>query len=134
MHSQNFLVRHGETQKGKPLAEKLASRDFSLDAPIDDNEELTHFDLLKETSPNQEEVLGEEEGKTILEKDVRVAMKRLNEKEEYVVKNRIMTDSPLTLQEIGSHLKLSRGRVRQIENEALKKLKKEITPRANLGT
>ena len=61
-------------------------------------------------------------------------MKRLNEKEGYVVKNRSMTDSALTLQEIGSHLKLSRGRVRQIENEALKKLKKEITPRANLGT
>jgi len=134
MHSQMFLVRHGETQKGKPLAEKMASRDLSLDAPIDDNQKLTHFDLLKETSPNQEEVLGEEEGKRILEKDVRVAMKRLNEKEEYVVKNRSMTDSLLTLQEIGSHLKLSRERVRQIGNEALKKLKREITPRANLGT
>jgi len=134
MHSQNFLVRHGETQQGETLAEKLASRDLSLDAPIDDNEELTHFDLLKETSPNQEEVLGEEEEKKILEKDVRVAMKRLNEKEEYVVKNRIMTDSALTLQEIRSHLKLSRERVRQIENEALKKLKREITPRENLGT
>jgi RNA polymerase sigma-32 factor len=82
---------------------------------------LIHFDLLKETSPKQEEVLGEEEGKRILEKDVRVVMKRLNEKEEYVEKNRIMTNSPLTLQEIGSHFKLSRGRVRQIENEALKK-------------
>jgi len=134
MRSQMFLVRHGERQKGKPLAEKLASRDLSLDAPIDDNQELTHFDLLKETSPNQEEVLGEEEEKKILEKDVRVAMKRLNEKEEYVVKNRSMTDSALTLQEIGSHLKLSRERVRQIENQALKKLKREITPRENLGT
>lgn len=61
-------------------------------------------------------------------------MKRLNEKEEYVVNNRIMTDSPLTLQEIGSHLKLSRERGRQIENEAFKKLKREVTPRANLGT
>ncbi|HEX9091267.1 MAG TPA: sigma factor-like helix-turn-helix DNA-binding protein [Anaerolineales bacterium] len=116
------------------MEQRMASRDLSLDAPIDDNQELTHFDLLKETSPNQEEVLGEEEEKKILEKDVRAAMKRLNEKEEYVVKNRIMTDSPLTLQEIGSHLKLSRERVRQIENEALKKLKREITPRASLGT
>ena len=60
-------------------------------------------------------------------------MKRLNEREEYVVKNRIMADSPRTLQEIGSHLKLSRERVRQIESEALKKLRKEITPRASLG-
>ena len=45
------------------MEQRMASRDLSLDAPIDDNQELTHFDLLKETSPNQEEVLGEEEEK-----------------------------------------------------------------------
>jgi len=61
-------------------------------------------------------------------------MKRLNEREEYVVRNRIVADSPLTLQEIGSHLKLPRERVRPIESEALKKLKREIAPRASLGT
>jgi DNA-directed RNA polymerase sigma subunit (sigma70/sigma32) len=61
-------------------------------------------------------------------------MKHLNQKEEYVIKNRIMFDSSLTLREIGNHLKLSRERVRQIESEALKKLKREITPRASLGT
>ena len=54
-------------------------------------------------------------------------MKRLNEKEVYVIKNRIMSEEPLTLQEIGDHLKLSRERVRQIESEALKKLKKEFS-------
>ena len=59
-------------------------------------------------------------------------MKYLSEKEVYVIKNRIMAESPLTLQEIGNHLKLSRERVRQIESEALKKLKKEINPRTNL--
>ena len=116
------------------MEQRMSSRDLSLDAPIDDDQELTHFDLLKETSPNQEEVLGEEEEKTILEKGVRVAMKRLNEREEYVVRNRIMADSPLTLREIGSHLKISRERVRQIESEALKKLRREMIPRASLGT
>ena len=59
-------------------------------------------------------------------------MKRLNEKEVYVVKNRIMADSPLTLQEIGDTLNLSRERVRQIESEALKKLKKEMSTSASL--
>jgi DNA-directed RNA polymerase sigma subunit (sigma70/sigma32) len=43
-----------------------------------------------------------------------------------------MTDSPLTLQEIGDTLNLSRERVRQIESEALKKLKKEMSPGASL--
>jgi DNA-directed RNA polymerase sigma subunit (sigma70/sigma32) len=55
-------------------------------------------------------------------------MNHLNQKEEYVIKNRIMTDSSLTLREIGNHLKLSRERVRQIESEALKKLRKEMSP------
>jgi RNA polymerase sigma-32 factor len=116
------------------MEQRMASRDLSLDAPFDDNQELTHFDLLKETSPNQEEVLGEEEEKKIREREVGDAMRHLNEKEEYVIKNRIMADSPLTLQEIGSHLKLSRERVRQIENEALKKLKKEMSGSLSLAT
>jgi len=115
------------------MEQRMSSRDLSLDAPFDDNQELSHFDLLKETSPNQEEVFGEEEEKKILEREVQDAMKRLNEKEEYVIKNRIMADSPLTLQEIGNHLKLSRERVRQIESEALRKLKKEMGSGISLG-
>ena len=116
------------------MEQRMSARDLSLDAPFDDGQELSHFDLLKETSPNQEEVLGDEEEKRILGKEVRDAMKRLNDKEEYVIMNRIMADSPLTLQEIGHHLKLSRERVRQIESEALKKLKKEMSPRVSLAT
>jgi RNA polymerase sigma-32 factor len=115
------------------MEQRMSARDLSLDAPFDDGQELSHFDLLKETSPNQEEVFGDEEEKQILGKEVRDAMRRLNDKEEYVIKNRIMADSPLTLQEIGLHLKLSRERVRQIESEALKKLKKEMSPRVSLA-
>src|SRR4030065_32440 len=73
---------------------------------------------------------GEDEEKKIREHEVQNAMKRLNEKEVYVIKNRIMADEPLTLQQIGDHLKLSRERVRQIESEALKKLKKEFSTRS----
>jgi RNA polymerase sigma-32 factor len=116
------------------MEQRMSSRDLSLDAPFDDSQELTHFDLLKETSPNQEEVFGEEEEKKILENEIQNAIKRLNDKEEYVIRNRIMADSPLTLQEIGVHLKLSRERVRQIESEALKKLKKEMSSSVSLAT
>ncbi len=109
------------------MEQRMSSRDLSLDAPFDEGHELTHLDLLQEDSPNQEEVLSEDQEKKIREREVLKAMKRLNEKEVYVVKNRIMSDEPLTLQEIGTHLKLSRERVRQIESEALKKLRKELS-------
>jgi RNA polymerase sigma-32 factor len=114
------------------MEQRMSSRDFSLDAPFDEGHELTHLDLLQEDSPNQEETLAREEEKKIQEREVLNAMKRLNEKEIYVIKNRVMADSPLTLQEIGDHLKLSRERVRQIESEALKKLKKEFSTTISL--
>jgi RNA polymerase sigma-32 factor len=110
------------------MEQRMSSRDLSLDTPFDEGQELTHLELLREDSPNQEEAIAQEEEKKIREREVQNAMKRLNEKEVYVIKNRIMADEPLTLQQIGDHLKLSRERVRQIESEALKKLKKEFRP------
>jgi RNA polymerase sigma-32 factor len=109
------------------MEQRMSSRDLSLDTPFDEGQELTHLELLKEDSPNQEEAISIEEEKRIREREVQKAMKHLNEKEVFVIKNRIMADEPLTLQQIGDHLKLSRERVRQIESEALKKLKKEFS-------
>jgi len=114
------------------MEQRMSSRDLSLDAPLDEDHDLTHLDLLQEDSANQEEVLAQQQEKKIREREVQNAMKRLNEKEAYVIQNRIMADSPLTLQEIGNHLKLSRERVRQIESEALRKLKREINPSIHL--
>ncbi len=111
------------------MEQRMSARDLSLDSPFDEGQELTHLELLKEDSPNQEEAITQEEAKRIREREVQNAMKRLSEKEAYVIKNRIMADEPLTLQQIGDHLKLSRERVRQIESEALKKLKREFSSR-----
>jgi RNA polymerase sigma-32 factor len=110
------------------MEQRMAERDLSLDSPLGDDHESTYLDLLQESSLNQEECLALEEEKKILDREVLSAMKRLNPKEEYVIKNRIMSDSSLTLQEIGNHLNLSRERVRQIESEALKKLRKKMSP------
>ena len=116
------------------MEQRMAARDLSLDAPFDEGQELTHLELLRENSPDQEEAIAQEEEKKMRQFEVQNAMKRLNEKEVYVIRNRVMADEPLTLQQIGTHLKLSRERVRQIESEALKKLKKEFGNRSELQT
>jgi RNA polymerase sigma-32 factor len=115
------------------MEQRMSARDLSLDTPFDEGKEMTHLDLLKEEAPDQEEAIAQAEEKEIREREVLNAMKRLSEKEAYVIKNRIMADSPLTLQEIGNHLKLSRERVRQIEGEALRKLKKEFSNGLNVN-
>jgi RNA polymerase sigma-32 factor len=109
------------------MEQRMSSRDLSLDSAFDEDHELTHLDLLQDERVNQEELLAQEEEKRVREQKISNAMKRLSEKEMYVIKNRVMADEPLTLQEIGNHLRLSKERVRQIEGEALKKLKKEMS-------
>lgn len=108
------------------MEQRMSSEDLSLDVSFDEDGEMNQLDLLQDDRLNQEELLSQEEEKEIREQIIHNAMKRLNEKEIYVINNRVMSDEPLTLREIGNHLMLSKERVRQIEREALKKLKKAI--------
>ena len=112
------------------VQQRMSSKDLSLSAALNEGDDLTYFDLLQENGPNQEDRVSLEEEKNIREQMIHDAIKSLGEKEKYVIRNRVMADSPLTLKQIGDRLKLSRERVRQIEAEALQKLKKKISPSA----
>lgn len=62
--------------------------------------------------------------KNSIQEQIRELLKGLDEKEIFVIKSRfgLDDDKPRTLQEIGDELKLSRERVRQIEQKAMRKL------------
>jgi RNA polymerase sigma-32 factor len=123
-----LLAKELHVSKGDivEMEQRMSSRDLSLDSTIDEGHELAPIDFLQDDRINQEELYAQEEEKRVQKEKVFKAMKRLNEKEVHVVKSRILADEPLSLQEIGNHLGLSRERVRQIESEALSKLKKEL--------
>lgn len=104
----------------------MGRRDVSLDFPFDEEKELTPLQLLSDDSPDQEEVLIQSQNEEIQRSEISKALDTLNERERYIITHRIMNESPLTLREIGDTFKLSRERVRQIEKEALTKLRKEM--------
>ncbi len=108
------------------MEQRMSSRDLSLDATVDEGEEITHLDLLQGDAPGQEQLLVQEEEKRLQEDRVARAMDHLNRREFYIIQHRIMDEEPLTLREIGKRLKVSKERVRQIESRALKKLKGEL--------
>ncbi len=108
------------------MEQRMSHRDFSLDSVLDEDQETTHLDLLADERPNQEEIVSEMEERQYAKQRVNRALRCLSPKEKYVIQNRIMAHDPATLQEIGDTLNLSRERVRQIECEALKKLKGEL--------
>lgn len=102
--------------------------DCSLDAEIEAGEGLTMLDLLPDERQNQEELLGDYQEAAILQKEIGTAMEKLNEKERYIIEQRVAAEEPLTLQEIAEHFSISRERVRQIEEGARKKLKILLAP------
>ena len=59
----------------------------------------------------------------LVKRNIAGALSNLNERESYIVKHRIMTENPITLQEIGNKYNITRERARQIEKQALKKLR-----------
>jgi RNA polymerase sigma-32 factor len=102
--------------------------DYSLDSEMASGEGYTLLEGLADDRLNQEEVLAEHQEAAILEHEISRALTRLNEKERYVIEHRVSAEEPMTLQEIADHFSISRERVRQIEEGALKKMKTILTP------
>jgi RNA polymerase sigma-32 factor len=105
---------------------RLGERDFSLDAKVVEGGRSSHLDLLASNADSQEEACSNEELKELLRTKVQETMGVLNDKERYVIENRIMCDEPPTLQQIGQHIKISRERVRQIEGNIIRKIRSAI--------
>jgi RNA polymerase primary sigma factor len=97
---------------------------FSLDDEIGDSGDGEDFiDMLKDADA----IVPEEAAETaILREEVRSALDELTDREREVVNMRygLTGGKAHTLQELGAHFKVSRERVRQIEGQALRKLRK----------
>ena len=101
---------------------RMGSRDVSLHEIINDESSNSHIDFLAYEGDNQEVSLIKEEEKSLVQRDIAGALANLNERESYIILNRVMADDPKTLQEIGEKYNISRERARQIEKQALKKM------------
>lgn len=104
------------------MEERLANQDISLDAPLDDSGQ-SRIDMIEDERPDQEEIFASLRESEYLQSKVHAALAGLSEKESFIVKNRLMSDEPLTLQGIGDKFGISRERARQIESATIKKLK-----------
>jgi len=106
--------------------EQRLKGEISLDGQFGENDKVTVLDTIPDDRMNQEELLGTRQQERELKQHVIKALAVLNEKERYIVENRVTSDSPLTLQEIADQFSISRERVRQIEERALAKLRQTL--------
>ena len=101
---------------------RMGSRDVSLNEIINEDSTNSHMDFLTYEGDDQEASLIKNEERSLIQRDIAGALAHLNERETYIILNRVMADNPQTLQEIGEKYNISRERARQIEKQALKKM------------
>ncbi|OGT96716.1 MAG: RNA polymerase subunit sigma-70 [Geobacteraceae bacterium GWB2_52_12] len=122
--AQSLLVSEQEFSE----MEQRMQGDCSLNAEIPGGNGATALESLADDRLNQEELLARLQENQILQRTIAGIVSNLNEKERYIIEQRITADVPMTLQEIASHFSISRERVRQIEEGAINKTRRALLP------
>ena len=102
---------------------KVSGRHISVDAPFADGDENSLLDvLINDDTPTPDRVLNQES----LSKEVDRALQQLDERERNIVKMFFgIGGQEMTLEEIGAKYDLTRERVRQIKEKAIRRLKSQ---------
>ena len=102
---------------------RMASRDYSLDSTSTEDGTVTYLDTLSDKRANQEEILESIETNDLANEGIKEGFEQLTLREQKVIESRYLKNPPDKLRELGEELGISKERVRQIEVQALKKLK-----------
>ena len=99
-----------------------AEKVFSLDAPLSEEEENTLGDIIEDTRDRGPMEITEQQ---LLREEIRKVLNQLTVRERQVIELRfgLVDDHDHTLEEVGKKLKVTRERVRQIEERAIRKLR-----------
>lgn len=109
------------------MASRLSASDRSLNAPLATDGDAQWQDLLPDESASPEEMVEENRDTERRKEWIAEALKSLNERETLIIMERRLTDNTVTLEVLGKRLGISKERVRQIEHQALGKLRKALT-------
>ncbi|HEX9101881.1 MAG TPA: RNA polymerase factor sigma-32 [Polyangia bacterium] len=116
------------------MEKRLGQGEMSLDAPLarDDEGGRSHLDMLESAGDTRPDVRAEgDEFRVLLRAKLEEFAKTLRGRELTIFQERLLTDEPKTLQEIGESYGISRERARQLEKRLTDKLKKYL--QAELG-
>ena len=133
-HQLNQLIA---TEVGVPLSDvemmdgRLSGSDFSLNATqASDEEGREWIETLEDENARADLTVEEEHDQKRLANWLSVAMEALNDREQFIVRERKLIDSPRTLESLGAELGLSKERVRQLEAAAFGKMRKYLEKNA----
>ena len=120
------------------MQQRLSHRDASLDAPsgTGDNDGYTLMERLPQDRERTdvEEAVSAEELRQILNGQLADAVEELADREKAIVMQRHLNEDPRTLKELGEHFGVSKERIRQLEERAMRQLRDKMSGLASLAT
>lgn len=108
------------------MSQRMDNWDVSLESPLRSDSDDEQKNFIPSKGPNIESTVAGKEIRVKLAELLDVLKDKLNDKEKMILEKRLLTDEPLTLQNIADKFAISRERVRQIEVNLLKKMKKYL--------
>jgi len=111
----------------KTMNSRLSQGDVYLSEKIGDDEDGGELiDLIADESDSPEVLCIENQERSKQLDKLNLAMARLNEREQFIIQNRKLSEQPITLDEISNIYNISKERVRQIEVRALEKIQEFV--------
>ena len=112
---------------------RMKAHDGSLNTVIDSSSEngTEWMDFIADGKPNQEEIYARTETMRYRRKLFNQALGCLNPREKDILFKRRMCDKAITLDDLSKTYAISKERVRQIELNSIKKIRKEIQSKMN---
>lgn len=114
------------TKEVVEMERRMAAPDLSLDAPLsgeDGDGSRTRLDLIEDELAGPEDRVDAAEFKDLLSEKLRRFGADLEGRELEIFRDRLMSDEPVTLQDLGDRWKVSRERARQIEKRLILRLR-----------
>ena len=121
--AKKLRVKSAEVRE---MEQRMEGRDLSLDVPMGDEGAASHVDFVQSGDAQQDDELSGFQEQKLVSSRIVDALGRLDGRERFIVEQRIMSERPMTLKELGQHFGFSRERARQLEIRAKEKLKDEL--------
>ena len=109
------------------MENRLFSGDQSLNVQVTNETDTEWQDMIADDKETQDIIIENKDEYLYRKKLFNKALKVLNPREKEIVELRRLSDKPKKLEELSQKFKISRERVRQIEEKAVQKLQKEIS-------
>ena len=108
------------------MASRLSGSDRSLNAPLSVDGDGEWQDMIADEAAIPEQLVMVEHDTAKRRKWISEALKTLNPREMHIISKRRLAEESMTLEALGEELGVSKERVRQIEHQALGKLRKAL--------